>query len=268
MTNTQVNTRRPNLKSIALPAEHGSWSLILEPLILGLILAPTWMGLSFALAMMAVFLVHQPAKVLLKAIRTGKSSERSRYAGYFLVGYLLAGVLFAIPALLQSTANFWLVISLIIPFALIQIVYDFRNESRNQIAEITGSIALSGGVALLVIIGDWQIGLALLLWLVMALRAVTSILYVRTFFRKQRNQEANIKGNYLIHGIALSAVFLFAMQGMLPYLSIAPFIILFARAVHGLQSDEAVKAQIIGIREVIFGILTVGFIAVGFIFTI
>ncbi len=41
MANTQAKLRKPNFKSIALPAEHGGWSLILEPLILAMILAPT-----------------------------------------------------------------------------------------------------------------------------------------------------------------------------------------------------------------------------------
>lgn len=268
MASAEVKTRKPNFKSIALPAEHGGWSLILEPLVLGLILTPTWVGFSLGIAMMAVFLVHQPAKILLKAFSTGKSSERSRYASYFLLGYTLIGGLFAIPALLQSTVNFWLTIGLIIPFALTQITYDFRNESRSQIAEVTGATALSGTVALLVIIGDWQLQIALLLWFVIALRAVTSILYVRTFFRKQRNQPRSIRGNYLIHLIAVLLVTLLAFQGMLPYLTVIPFIILFTRAVQGLESDAIVKAQVIGIREVVFGIVTVAFIAMGFIVTL
>ncbi len=218
--------------------------------------------------MMMLFLVHQPAKICLKAYRTGKFSERGRYATYFLGGYLFAGLIFALPALLQSTPDFRLMIVLILPFALIQLSFDFRNQSRSLIAETTGAIALSGSVAILLIIGNWHIGTALLLWFVISLRAVTSILYVRTFFRKQRNQDASIKGNYLIHLIALLIVLALAFQGIVPYLTVIPFVILFGRAIHGLESDAVVKPQIIGIREVVFGILMIAFIAAGYILNI
>ncbi|MBZ0296495.1 MAG: YwiC-like family protein [Anaerolineae bacterium] len=31
--------RRPNLRSVALPAEHGGWGFLIEPILLGLLVA-------------------------------------------------------------------------------------------------------------------------------------------------------------------------------------------------------------------------------------
>ena len=268
MASAQTQARKINWRSIALPAEHGGWSLILEPIVLGLILAPSWIALSLSIAMMAVFLSHQPVKISLKAYRTGKWTERSRFALYFAAGYLLGGGLFAIPALLQSNSNFWLIIALIVPFALIQAFQDFQNQSRSATAEITGAIALSGTVALLLVLSDWQLTIALPIWFVIALRAVTSILYVRTFFRKQRGKDNSVSASYVMHIIVMIIVMGLAFAGFLPYLTVVPFVILLIRAVHGLQSDKQVKPQIIGIREVMVGILTVACIASGFIFNL
>ncbi|NLF76347.1 MAG: hypothetical protein GX573_11665, partial [Chloroflexi bacterium] len=42
-------SQRVRLKSIALPPEHGAWGFLLEPLLAGLLIAPSWAGLCLAL---------------------------------------------------------------------------------------------------------------------------------------------------------------------------------------------------------------------------
>jgi hypothetical protein len=43
-------------RDVILPKEHGSWSLALEPIALGLLVAPSWAGGSLAVAVLAGFL--------------------------------------------------------------------------------------------------------------------------------------------------------------------------------------------------------------------
>jgi hypothetical protein len=57
---------RVNLKSIALPTEHGGWSFLAEPIVLGLLVAPTWKGFVLGLAIVSLFLLHQPLKIAMK----------------------------------------------------------------------------------------------------------------------------------------------------------------------------------------------------------
>ncbi|HRO23471.1 MAG TPA: YwiC-like family protein, partial [Promineifilum sp.] len=46
----KTKTRSVSFKSVALPAEHGSWSLVSEPIVLGMLVAPTWAGLALVIA--------------------------------------------------------------------------------------------------------------------------------------------------------------------------------------------------------------------------
>ena len=46
-----TSDRRPTLRSVAMPAEHGGWGLTLEPGILGVLLAPSLAGRSKSFAL-------------------------------------------------------------------------------------------------------------------------------------------------------------------------------------------------------------------------
>ena len=48
-------SQRVRLKSIALPPEHGAWGFLLEPLLAGLLIAPSWAGLCLALGVIGPF---------------------------------------------------------------------------------------------------------------------------------------------------------------------------------------------------------------------
>ena len=48
------------LKTIALPAEHGGWGLLFEPIALGLLVAPSIAGLYLALSAVGFFLARHP----------------------------------------------------------------------------------------------------------------------------------------------------------------------------------------------------------------
>ena len=60
MSAAPTKSPRPSLRALLLPREHGSWSLALEPLALGLIAAPSWPGAALALAALALFFARRP----------------------------------------------------------------------------------------------------------------------------------------------------------------------------------------------------------------
>ena len=253
-----------NLRSIALPAEHGAWSLILEPIVLALLLAPTWLGLSFAIAMFAAFLMHQPIKIVVKDYLKNKITDRTKMARRFVLLYAGLAALFALPIVVNSPVSLWIAIALIMPFALIQLYFDFKNQSRSAIAEVSGAIALSGTVSVLAILGGWILSAALTLWLILSLRAVPSILFVRSLFRKQRGKDASLGLVYIIHIVATGLIILLTFLDNLPTLVIIPFLALLGRAIYTLQMKTIVKAKVIGIREVIFGMITILFVVMGY----
>jgi hypothetical protein len=53
-------------RDVVLPREHGSWSLALEPLALGLLVAPSAPGGCLAVATLAGFLARRPLKIALR----------------------------------------------------------------------------------------------------------------------------------------------------------------------------------------------------------
>jgi len=52
-------------RTVVLPREHGGWSLIAEPALLGLLVAPSWAGVALALAGLVAFLARQPLRLFL-----------------------------------------------------------------------------------------------------------------------------------------------------------------------------------------------------------
>ena len=87
---------RVRLRTVALPAEHGGWGFIVEPVLLGLLIAPSWSGLALAIASMAVFLMRQPLKVLTLDRRRGRQTARTRAARQFFLLYLVLNTLFLV----------------------------------------------------------------------------------------------------------------------------------------------------------------------------
>ena len=261
-----INKQTVNIRSIALPTEHGGWSLLLEPLILGLILAFSWVGLCFAFALLLGFLTHQPAKIFIKDLIKQRQTRRSQVSLYFLVGYGLVGLILALPALISAPSLLWWMLLVLTPFIIVQLTYDFQNKSRELIPELCGAIALSGTVSLITILGklSWQV--SILLWLLVGLRAITSIFFVRTLFRKQRGKPAAVRLTYVLHFIAIGFAVLLALIDLTPYLAILSFVILLLRAWQSIESPIPLKPKTVGIREIAYGIVTIVCIAVGFSF--
>ena len=83
-------------KNMALPAEHGGWGFLVEPMVLGLVLAPPGAGVCFALAALAGFLARHPLRLRLLDRRKRVRYPRTALAERFLTGY--AGLALLLPA--------------------------------------------------------------------------------------------------------------------------------------------------------------------------
>jgi YwiC-like protein len=57
--------QRAAWRAMAIPDEHGGWGLTAEPVLLGLLVAPSWAGAALAVAAFVAFLVRTPLKVVL-----------------------------------------------------------------------------------------------------------------------------------------------------------------------------------------------------------
>ncbi|MCA9913783.1 MAG: YwiC-like family protein, partial [Anaerolineae bacterium] len=111
--------RTPKLRPIALPTEHGGWAFLYEPILLGLLLAPSVAGFLLSISGVFVFLLHQPLKLAMKDRIRGRRFPRTNWAERFVLGYGTVALLAFALVFFTNSHDFLLSLSLGVPFALV-----------------------------------------------------------------------------------------------------------------------------------------------------
>ena len=257
----QFNRIRP----VALPVEHGGWGFLLEPIVLALLVAPSWAGLLLGCAAFLLFLARHPLRLALRDRRSGRRFARTALAERFAAGYVLGtGAAFA-WALMISAESFWPPLIVGGGLALVQLFYDVRGEGRAALAEIAGALALGASAPAIALAGGWSAPDAWMLWAIVGLRAVTSIFYVRDRLRLERDRPAQPALTLMLHLLALLFVGLRAAGSQMPWLAAAAFVLLLARAAYGLSAwRQPAQPKTIGWQEMLYGLLVVLLVAAGY----
>jgi hypothetical protein len=252
-------------RAVALPVEHGGWGFLLEPLVLGLVLAPSPAGAALALGAAAAFLARHPFRLALLDRRRGVRYPRTALAERFVAAYLAAALACLAVSFLVARAAFWTVLVVAVPIGLLALGYDARGRSREALPEAAGALALGGSVTAIALAGGMAPGPAWSAWALLGLRAAVSIAYVRARVRLDRGLPAGPGGALAGHGAALAAAAALASRSWAPWLGVVAFAVLSARAAWGLSPRrKAVRPQVLGYQEVGFGILTLVLLAVGY----
>ena len=253
------------LKSVALPSEHGGWGFLFEPILLGLLVAGSVSGLILSAAMLSAFLIHQPLKLALKDRLKGRYLPRTAWAERFVAGYsLIAIVLLGIIGF-KSDPLFVVPLLLALPFLLTQIYFDARNQSRTLIPELCGAVALGSMVSAVAILGGRTLSAALPLWLIVGSRSIPSILYVRTRLKLEHGKPICPYPTWIAHSVALSIITIMVAAHVIPMLVLGAFALLFVRALVGLSTYRKPRpAKQIGLLELAYGLLCVALTTVGY----
>lgn len=252
---TSLNTR---IRRVALPVEHGGWGLMLEPIVLGLVLVPSTGGFWLAVAAVASFLWRQPFKLVIGDRRRRRRLPRTQLAEVFVLVYGGLALLALLGALRAADSRFLLPILIAAPVALVQIVYDALGRSRSLVPELAGTISIGAVAAAEALAGGWPRPAAFALWIIMAARALPTILYLRARLRLLREQTASTRTPIVAHVVALIVVFGLAKVGLAPYLAVLAIALLFVRALVGLSRiNRSASAKKLGLRELGFGAMTV-----------
>lgn len=264
--NATPTLSRQQIKSVALPSEHGSWGFLLEPLLLGLLVAGSLEALLLSVAVLCAFLVHQPLKLALKDRLKGRQSARTLWAERFAAGYgLLAILLLGIVSFI-SGLQFFVPLLLALPLLLVQVWYDARNQSRALTPELCGALALGSTASAIAILNGWSFGAALPLWLVVGSRSIPSILYVRARLKLEHGKPIRPYPVWIAHGTALILIALMAAGGIIPLSAVVAFVLLLARALHGLSKYRKPRpAKQIGMLEMVYGLVVVVFTSIGYV---
>ena len=256
------------IRNVALPIEHGGWAFLFEPILLGLLLSPSIAGIGLGLAGLGVFLLYRPVQLALKDWLKGKRYPRTPLAERFILlyGLLASGGLLLFPASAGMTARsaFWIALLLALPFAGLQMLLVVRGRARAAVTEISGAVSLAALAPAILLANDALIPYALTLWLVPAIRAVTSILYIRARLRRSRGDAGNRIIPLAAQGAGVLILGAAWIAGLLPVTAPFALAILAVRALHGLVwAPMDIPTKQIGFQEIGFGLLTVILVAVG-----
>lgn len=264
-TTSDRTLTRAIVKGVLLPAEHGSWSFILEPVVLGLLMAPVLGGALVAIASLCAFMAHRPLRVAIDAWRAGQTGVRALWGRRFALGFTLAAVVVAALATALGDARFWWVLPAAVPLVAVQLVLALSKRQRTASAEGTGALALAGVAAAIVLAGAGTSAVAAAAWLLIACRSVPAIAYVRARLRQDRGKPHNAALPLALHGLGVLVAAALTLIGAAPWNSMVVFAVLLLRAALGLApSHRPVPARIVGVQETLWGGLTVLLIASGY----
>jgi hypothetical protein len=178
-TTSAAPRHRSTLRSVGLPSEHGGWGLMLEPVLLGLVVAPSAAGLCLAVAAALCLLVRTPVKTVLVDLSRGRRLHRTRVAAVLAGIELVVIAILGLAVLSLADGAWWIPVLLAAPLVVTELWYDMRSRGRRLTPELAGAIGMSGVVAAIVLADGADARLAGALWIVLAARTVTSIPFVR-----------------------------------------------------------------------------------------
>jgi hypothetical protein len=251
------------IKTIALPAEHGGWGFLLEPIALGLLLGPSIAGLYLALSAVALFLARQPLTIVV--LNRHRDSPRTAWARIFSALYLLVSLTAFSAAIIFSEHSFIMPLAITAPLAVVQLVYEWSGRKRVLFAEVAGTVSISSLAAALALAGGWPRAASFALWAIMIARAVPSIFYVRGILARLHRRAASPLPIWIAHTVALILVAALMRAGLAPRLAFAAMMILAFRAAVGFRKLRVTPKQL-GFSEIGFGALTVLAVVCGNLF--
>jgi hypothetical protein len=183
--------------------------MIAEPVVLGLLVAPSLAGLGVALLSVSAFLLRVPGLRLWRARKMPTPDPHAPRVRGFAVRVSCVALLGGGVAAAASDSPDWLVPLLlaVIPagWALWR---QTRGETRHLWPEIAAAAASSAPVASMFLASGRDPGIAYGSWGLLCLKSVLSIVFVRSQIRRFHGRPHSRVGMWLAHGAALILVVL------------------------------------------------------------
>lgn len=261
---TQATNRSINFKTVAVPVEHGGWGFLFEPIVLGMVAAPSWSGLCISVAAVAAFLARRPVKLYWKQ-RGKRSAGRYRGAGVVAAMYAAIAAVALILGLVLAGWQPMLPLLIVSPLFLLFARLDATNQSRSLAAELTGPLALAAVATSVALSAGWQWPGASALWLIATARSIPSVVYVRARLRLERGASFRWTPIYSSQVVFAVLVVWLHRNDLAPAATLWVYALLAVRAFLGLSALRLLrKAKHVGISEIVFGAVYVLAVAIGF----
>jgi len=236
--------------SVFLPKEHGSWSLALEPILLGGLVAFSPAGGALAVSAIAAFFMRRPFKRL-RAQRDPASARAVLLLGFCATGGLAAAVVQA-----GWTPLLWLIPTL--PLGALFLYWDSQNESRATHAELAASSIFAFVPAAMAAQAGLSYHTSLALCILVLSRSLPTVLIIRSYLRRRKGHEIAIIPAIVATGVTLIAVFVLVAINTMPWIAVV-LITLAALRLLLLVPATAPNwsARKIGMSEACFGVVFV-----------
>jgi hypothetical protein len=261
---TQQAQARSPLRSVTVPTEHGGWALTLEPVLLGLLVAPSIAGALLGVAAFLAFLVRTPLKLALVDLRRDRWLARTRLATTVAAVELAVIVILATLTTALAGPRWWAAVGVAVPFVAVELWFDVRSRGRRLVPELCGAIVVCGVVAAITLAAGEHAALAAALWMLLAARALASIPFVRTQIVRLRAARGPV--DVQSADVAqVAAIVLGAFAVALAGSTLAGFIALTAIAALQLMwlRRTPVPAKVLGMRQMALGLALVLVAAIG-----
>lgn len=250
------------MRSIALPTEHGGWGFTLEPILLGLLVAPSATAWELSAAALGVFLARRPVKLVSTDLVRRRWYPRTTIALVFSLLYGLIALAGVVGAVITTDGPFWIPMLVAAPLASFALRADAHSKNRGLIAELAGSIAMGSTVSAIAIGSGWELGPAFGLWLVLAARDVAAIFLVRGQVRRLHDRPVEEGKIYIVQAVAIATVAVAAVAGIVPWLGVVAVALVGVVAVVSLNRPP-VEARVIGWTQMALGLGVVLVTALG-----
>jgi hypothetical protein len=236
---------RSALRSVALPAEHGGWSLTLEPALLGLVVVSGPAGVLLTVVALLAFMARAPLKRSIGDRLRRRRLARTRLADRVAAAYLLAGAAAGWGAAALADGPFWIPLAAASPLFLTQLWYDVRARSRRLVPELAGTVGIGSVAAAVVVAGGGSPADAGAVWLIAAARAVAAIPYVRLQLRRAKGRPSTLRSSDAAQVAAMTATAFGMGFGIVPVAAGA--------AVGGLVAVHTITARLAPPRAPVLG---------------
>lgn len=250
------------LRSIALPVEHGGWGFTFEPILLGMLVAPSAAGGLIGLFGVMMFLAHRPARLALIDARRKRRAERTFTAAAVAAAYLAAAGAAVAGAFAVTEHAFWWPFAAGLPLVAVQLWYETRSRTRELGRELAGPIAAASVAPAIASADGWGAADALGLWFVLAVRIVVSVILVRAQINRVRGRPYRIRTVAVVHAAGGALGVGAAAFGWIPWLAAGALLGLALWAAVALRLP-AVRAVVVGITQMAVGAAVVTATAAG-----
>jgi hypothetical protein len=258
-----MHGRRLFRRSVAWPADHGSWAFLLSPLIIGLFAGGRLTTISLYLVVAACMghLIRQPITIAVKVLSRRRPQEELPVALFWTALYAGVGLLHVLGLALRG---FGYLLVLAVPgmmvFAWYLVLVSRRQERRQLVVELlaAGVLALIAPAGLWAGVGAPQ-PIGWLLWLLVWCQSAASILHVHLRLDQRRLESpptaeqglAMARASLTLVGLSLLEVILLGLADVVSLWLWVPYLVQAAESLWGaLRPALGTPPSRIGLRQV------------------